>query len=113
MFSIEGGQAAGRRLVRRGGTGIICASDVLALGVIRTARREGLSVPEDISVVGFDDSALMSCTDPPLTTVRQPIETMGTSAVALLVSQIGGAPASTEELLFAAKVVLRRFTCPD
>src|SRR5436305_5250689 len=50
MFSIEGGQAAARRLVERGGTGIICASDLLALGVIRTARREGLTVPGDLSV---------------------------------------------------------------
>jgi DNA-binding LacI/PurR family transcriptional regulator len=112
MFSIEGGQAAGRRLVRRGGTGIICASDVMALGVVRTVRREGLSVPQDISVVGFDDSALMSCTDPPLTTVRQPIEKMGTSAVALLISQIGGAPVSSEELLFEPELVVRGSTGP-
>src|SRR6202022_4560663 len=98
IFSMEGGQAAGHRLLRRGATGVICASDVMALGVVRTARRESLSVPDDLSVVGFDDSALMSFTDPPLTTVRQPIELMGRSAVALLVNQIGGAPASREEL---------------
>ena len=112
MFSIEGGQAAGRRLVRRGGTGVICASDVMALGVVRTVRREGLTVPGDISIVGFDDSALMSCTDPPLTTVRQPIETMARSAVALLISQIGGAPVSSEELLFDPELVVRGSTGP-
>jgi len=66
-----------------GVTGIICASDVLALGAIRAARRAGLTVPGDVSVVGYDDSALLNCTDPPLTTVRQPIEPMGMSAVAL------------------------------
>ena len=82
MFSMESGQAAGRRLLRKGATGIICASDVIALGVVRAARREGYEVPDDVSVIGFDDSALMSCTDPPLTTVRQPIEAMGRSAVA-------------------------------
>jgi len=112
MFSIEGGQAAGRRLVRRHATAVICASDVMALGVVRTARREGLSIPEELSVVGFDDSALMSCTDPPLTTVRQPIETMGTSAVALLVGQIGGAAVSSEELLFEPELVVRGSTGP-
>ena len=72
----------------RGVTGVICGSDVLALGAIRAVRRAGLSVPGDVSVVGYDDSAFMNCTDPPLTTVRQPIESMGQAAVALLVNQI-------------------------
>src|SRR6476646_1774312 len=52
MFSMEGGHAAAGRLVRRGVTGLICASDVLALGAIRCARRLGLTVPDDVSVVG-------------------------------------------------------------
>jgi LacI family repressor for deo operon, udp, cdd, tsx, nupC, and nupG len=112
MFSMESGQAAGTRLLRAGATGVICASDVLALGVVRAARREGCGVPEDVSVVGFDDSALMSCTDPPLTTVRQPIEPMGRSAVATLVSQIGGAHVSTQELLFEPELVVRGSTGP-
>jgi DNA-binding LacI/PurR family transcriptional regulator len=112
VFAIEGGQAAGQRLLARGATGVICASDVMALGVVRAARRENLSVPNDVSVVGFDDSALMSLTDPPLTTVRQPIELMGRSAVALLISQIGGAPASSEELLFEPELVVRGSTGP-
>ena len=112
MFSMEGGQAAGVRLLRRGATGVVCASDVMALGVIRGARREGYGVPEHVSVVGYDDSALMSCTDPPLTTVRQPIEPMGRSAVALLVGQIGGAPVSSEELLFEPELVVRGSTGP-
>ena len=62
----------------------------MALGAIRAARRAGLSVPDDVSVVGFDDSALMNCTEPPLTTVRQPIEPMGRTVIELLVSQIAG-----------------------
>ena len=85
MFSLEGGQAAATRLIERGATGIVCASDPLALGAIRAARRAGLSVPADISVVGYDDSAFMNCTDPPLTTVRQPIEAIGRAAVAMLI----------------------------
>ena len=63
-FSLEGGHAAALRLIERGVTAIICASDPLALGAIRAARRSTLSVPGDLSVVGYDDSALMSCTDP-------------------------------------------------
>src|SRR6266478_5852271 len=68
LFSLEGGQAATSRLLRHGVTGVICGSDVLALGAIRAIRRAGLSVPSDVSVVGYDDSAFMNCTDPPLTT---------------------------------------------
>ena len=110
LFSVEGGQAATTRLLRHGVTGVICASDVLALGAIRAVRRAGLSVPDDVSVVGYDDSAFMNCTDPPLTTVRQPIEAMGKAAVALLVSQIENMAVYPEELLFEPELVVRGST---
>jgi DNA-binding LacI/PurR family transcriptional regulator len=111
-FSLEAGHAAGARLMAKGVTGIICASDPLAMGVIRAARRSGLGVPEDVSVVGYDDSILMACTDPPLTTVRQPIEAMGRAAVKLLVSQIDGTAAPSERLLFEPELVVRSSTAP-
>jgi len=110
LFSLEGGQAATTRLLRHGITGVICGSDVLALGAVRAVRRAGLSVPGDVSVVGFDDSAFMNCTDPPLTTVRQPIESMGKAAVALLVNQIENAAVYPEELLFEPELVVRGST---
>jgi LacI family transcriptional regulator, repressor for deo operon, udp, cdd, tsx, nupC, and nupG len=112
MFSMEGGQASAVRVLRKGATGVICASDVIALGSVRAVRRDGRDVPEDVSVVGFDDSLFMSCTDPPLTTVRQPIEAMGRGAVATLISQIDGAPVSSEELLFAPELIVRGSTGP-
>ena len=90
----------------------MCASDVLALGAMKAVRRLGLSVPADVSVVGFDDSAFMGSVDPPLTTVRQPIEAMGRAAVAALVAQIGGADAVSDELLFEPELVVRRSTGP-
>ena len=110
MFSLEGGHAAATRLIARGVTGIVCASDPLALGAIRAARRAGLSVPADLSVVGYDDSMFMSCTDPPLTTVRQPIEAIGRAAVAMLTGQIEGAAVSAEELFFEPEIVFRGST---
>jgi DNA-binding LacI/PurR family transcriptional regulator len=110
LFSLEGGQAASTRLLRHGVTGVICASDVLALGAVRAIRRAGLSVPGDVSVVGYDDSAFMNCTDPPLTTVRQPIESMGKAAVALLVNQIENVAVYPEELLFEPELVVRGST---
>jgi DNA-binding LacI/PurR family transcriptional regulator len=110
LFSLEGGQAATTRLLRHRVTGVICGSDVLALGAIRAIRRAGLSVPGDVSVVGYDDSAFMNCTDPPLTTVRQPIESMGKAAVALLVNQIENVAVYSEELLFEPELVVRGST---
>jgi DNA-binding LacI/PurR family transcriptional regulator len=112
MFSLEGGQAAATRILRQRVTGIICGSDVLALGAIRAVRRAGLRVPGDVSVVGYDDSWLLNCTDPPLTTVRQPIESMGKAAVALLVNQMESVSAHPETLLFEPELVVRGSTGP-
>jgi DNA-binding LacI/PurR family transcriptional regulator len=112
LFSLEGGQAAATRMLRLGVTGIICASDVLALGAIRAVRRAGLEVPADVSVVGYDDSGWLNCTDPPLTTVRQPIESMGKAAVALLVNQMEAAVVQHQELLFEPELVVRGSTGP-
>nr|WP_185007470.1 LacI family DNA-binding transcriptional regulator [Crossiella cryophila] len=112
MFSLEGGQAAAARLIERGVTGIVCASDPLALGTVRAVRRRGMAVPSDVSVIGYDDSAFMNCTDPPLTTIRQPIEAMGRAAVDLLAAQINGAEVTAEELLFEPELVVRGSTAP-
>jgi DNA-binding LacI/PurR family transcriptional regulator len=109
-FSLEGGHAAASRLISRGATAIVCASDPLALGAIRAAKRAGMSVPSELSVVGYDDSAFMSCTDPPLTTVRQPIEAIGRAAVEMLAGQIEGSTVSAEELFFEPEIVARGST---
>ena len=111
-YSLESGQAAATRLLAEGPTGIVCASDPLALGVVRAVRKSGRQTPADVSVVGFDDSALMSCTDPPLTTVRQPIELMGRAAIDLLVGQVSGADVVHDELLFEPELVVRGSTAP-
>lgn len=111
-YSLESGQAGATRLLQAGATGILCASDILALGAVRAARRLGLRVPEDVSIVGFDDSALMTCTDPPLTTNRQPIDAMGRAAVNLLVTLMEGGTAADEELLYETELVVRGSTGP-
>jgi len=109
-YSLEAGQAAAARLVQAGATGILCASDPLALGAVRAVRRAGKTVPGDVSIVGFDDSALMNAIDPPLTTVRQPIEPMGRLVIELLVAQLQGARPATEEYLFEPELVVRGST---
>ncbi|MEV5506926.1 LacI family DNA-binding transcriptional regulator [Streptomyces orinoci] len=110
LFTLEGGQAAAAALLDRGATAVVCASDMMALGVIREARRRGLQVPRDVSVVGFDDSPLIAFTDPPLTTIRQPVQSMGQAAVRALLEEIGGESAAHGEFVFLPELVVRGST---
>ncbi|MCI3928970.1 LacI family DNA-binding transcriptional regulator [Streptomyces sp. AN091965] len=110
LYTLEGGQAAATALIARGCTGIVCASDMMALGAVRAARQQGLEVPRDISVVGFDDSPLIAFTDPPLTTVRQPVQAMGQAAVRTLLEEVGGTPAPHSEFVFMPELVVRGST---
>ncbi|MDP9482137.1 MAG: LacI family transcriptional regulator [Chloroflexota bacterium] len=112
LYSLEAAQAGASRLIADGVTGIICASDPMALGAIRAARRAGKAVPDDVSIVGYDDSALMNCVDPPLTTVRQPIEAMGRMVIELLTRQMAGATVRPEEFFFEPELVVRGSTGP-
>ncbi len=112
LFSFEGGHAVASELIASGATALICGSDILALGAVRAARRAGLSVPGDVSIVGFDDSAFMNYTDPPLTTLRQPIDAMARAAVTLLVNQIDGNAPTPKELLHEPELVVRQSTGP-
>ena len=82
----------------------------MALGAIRACRGRGLSVPGDVSVVGFDDSPLIAFTDPPLTTVRQPVQAMVTAAVHTLLEDIAGAPGKHSELIFQPELIVRGST---
>jgi DNA-binding LacI/PurR family transcriptional regulator len=63
-----------------------------------------------VSVIGYDDSLFMACTDPPLTTIRQPIEAMGQATVSLLVNLVGGGDVPTDELFFEPELVVRGST---
>lgn len=84
LFSLEGGRAGVAALLESGATGIITASDLMALGAISGARAWGLSVPKDVSVVGYDGTSLVNLTSPTLTSVRQPVDRMATTVVSLL-----------------------------
>lgn len=108
LFTIEGGHASGHVLLDQGVTAIVCASDVMALGVIRAASERKLSVPGDISVVGFDDSDFASFTSPALTTVRQPVADISREAMRLLSSE--GSGATHNEYLFHPELMVRGST---
>ncbi|WP_225845097.1 LacI family DNA-binding transcriptional regulator [Streptomyces sp. HPF1205] len=110
LFTLEGGLAAAGELIAAGCTAVVCASDMMALGAIRSARQRGLSVPGDVSVVGFDDSPLIAFTDPPLTTIRQPVDAMSQAAVRALLEEIAGTPAPHSEFMFLPELVVRGST---
>jgi LacI family transcriptional regulator, repressor for deo operon, udp, cdd, tsx, nupC, and nupG len=112
LYGIEGGHVAGTRLLDAGATGIVCASDRMALGVMRAAREAGRAVPEDLSVVGFDDAGTNAWVDPPLTSVQQPFERMAAAIVRLLQESITDTEATPADLRFAPELVVRASTGP-
>ena len=92
-FTEEGGAAAMTRLLARPGRpvdAVFAASDLMAAGALRALRAAGRRVPDDVAVVGFEDSAVARYAQPPLTTVRQPIEEMGRQATRLLLAKVAG-----------------------
>ena len=109
-YSVEAGRVAAVDLIGRGCTGIIAASDFTALGVIRGARRLGLSVPGNISVIGYDGAPIMAFTGPPLTTIKQPVDALAGAAVRSLVEDIEGRPLPRTELLFQPELIVRNST---
>lgn len=106
-YTVEGGSTAAQALLDKGATGIVCGSDLMALGAIHAARQRGLRVPEDVSVVGSDDSLLVEFTDPPLTTVRQPVAPIANAAAQALLDQIGGSGPAASEIFFRPELVVR------
>ncbi len=115
LFTIEGGAKAAELLLNRGATAIVAASDIMALGAIRAIRDAGLRVPQDVSVIGYDDSLLVGFTDPPLTTIRQNVAAMSEAAVQALLDVIAGSSANVGEYLYRPELVVRGSTarCPS
>lgn len=93
-------------------TAIFAGCDASALGVLEAARRHGLRVPEDLSVVGYDDTYSALSTAPPLTTVRQPIIDMGRVALRTLLQQARGERPDSHHIQLATQLVVRESTAP-
>ncbi|HWC82926.1 MAG TPA: LacI family DNA-binding transcriptional regulator [Pseudonocardiaceae bacterium] len=91
-------------------TAIFAANDISAIAVVEVAGEMGLRVPEDLSVVGFDNIPESALNSPPLTTVNQPIRTMGQRAIELLVQLIRGEQTDTTHLTLATELVVRGST---
>lgn len=108
--TVDGGDRSVEALLDAGVTGIVAYNDLTAIGALRGLRRRGVAVPAEVSIVGFDDIEMASWTDPPLTTVRQPFEELGTWAVARVVAAIRGRSVETVRALLAPELVVRGST---
>ncbi|WP_405017498.1 LacI family transcriptional regulator [Kitasatospora sp. NBC_00070] len=108
-FTEEGGRVAMRELLERrpGLDAVFCASDVMAAGALQVLRAAGRRVPDDVAVIGFDDSIVARHTDPPLTSVRQPIEEMGRTMARLLLEEIAEQGRARRQVVLATELVVR------
>jgi DNA-binding LacI/PurR family transcriptional regulator len=105
---IEGREAMARLLSRpERPTAVFAASDVLAMGALAAARDQGLKVPEDVSVAGFDDIDFAAYCVPPLTTVRVPAYEMGQLAVRVLLDLINGGPGESRQYCLETDLIIR------
>jgi LacI family transcriptional regulator len=113
-FLIDGGRAAAAALLAlpEPPTAIFAFNDNMAVGALEAARARGLRVPQDLSVVGFDDSERAAIVTPTLTSVRQPLEEMGRVAVSLLTRLLEGQRVEALRLELATKLIVRESTAP-
>ncbi|MFI6698333.1 LacI family DNA-binding transcriptional regulator [Streptomyces sp. NPDC050509] len=108
-FTEESGRRAMTELLTRnpGIDAVFAASDVMAVGALHALRAVGRRVPEDVAVVGFDDSPIARHTDPPLTSVRQPVEEMGRTMARVLLETINDSSAAWQHVVLRTELVRR------
>jgi LacI family transcriptional regulator len=111
-FEHEGGFTRGGELLDLAGapSAVFAGSDQQAFGLYEAARQRGLRVPQDLSVVGFDDLPVARWVSPPLTTVRQPLAEMGRAAAQMLDDLIDGVPRRTNRVELATELIVREST---
>ncbi|MFE6234319.1 LacI family DNA-binding transcriptional regulator [Cellulosimicrobium sp. NPDC057862] len=113
-FYVDGGYEHGKALLSLPDrpTAIFAGSDMQALGVLRAARELGLRIPEDLSVVGYDDLPLAGWIGPELTTVHQPLHEMASTATRMLLDLARGGQPMNQRLDLATELVVRESTAP-
>jgi LacI family transcriptional regulator len=107
-FDRQSGYAGGRHLLRQNVDAIFSADDVAARGVFKALDEAGKRIPEDISVVGFDDLPFAHEMTPPLTTVRQPIAQVGGSAIRMLINVIENPSSEPSREILSTELVVRK-----
>jgi DNA-binding LacI/PurR family transcriptional regulator len=108
-FSLEGGRSAMERLLTRapGLDAVFAASDLMGVGALSALQSAGRSVPHDVAVIGFDDSPLAAQAQPPLSSVRQPIEEMGREMAQLLIRMVTSRERVARRVILATELVIR------
>ncbi|GHF22054.1 LacI family transcriptional regulator [Streptomyces werraensis] len=108
-FSLDSGVTAMAALLRDHPEvdGVFAANDLMAQGACHVLREAGRRIPEDVAVVGFDDSSVAVTCRPPLTTVRQPVEDMAAAMAGMLEEQVRGVRTAPRTLVFAPQLVVR------
>jgi DNA-binding LacI/PurR family transcriptional regulator len=115
IFAAESGRQEAKKLLElpEPPTAIFAASDTIAMGILNAAAERGISVPDQLSIVGFDDIAQSANTSPPLTTIRQPLAQLTAMAVGILADQQEGSVTATPTALeIATELVIRESTAP-
>lgn len=113
-FSIEAGERAIELLLSQGQSfsAVFCSNDEMAIGAMRALGAHGLRVPEDVSVVGFDDIRFARYTSPALTTVAQPKNALGREAMAMLIELLADPEVPPRKRVLSADLVVRGSTAP-
>ncbi|MHA2939327.1 DNA-binding transcriptional regulator CytR [Vibrio sp. RC27] len=113
-FSFEGGVVAAKQLLNLPvpPTAIFCHNDMMAIGVIQEAKRMGLKIPQDLSVVGFDDIKFAQYCDPPLTTVAQPKYEIGRQAMLMMLEVLRGNDVRAGSRLLETELIIRESVAP-
>ncbi|MCM2402763.1 LacI family transcriptional regulator [Rhizobium sp. S153] len=114
-YTVEFGRAAGRRFLDEGkpATAIFASSDEIAIGLIEVLRGQGVSIPGEVSIVGFDDVGPLHLFAPPLTAIRQPVRAIGERALSLLLETDWQQREDfTSEELLAIEIVVRNSVAP-
>ena len=111
-YRLESGRRAIRELLRSRAafTAVFASNDEMAVGVINELRTHGFRVPQDVSVVGFDDIVFADAADPPLTTIRQARREIGSRAMAMMIGILNGQQPDENEVLIDVELVVRGTT---
>lgn len=104
------GQKLGTEILKTDVTAVFCYCDTIAAGVMETCRRAGLSIPGQMSIVGFDDNFICEILYPPLTTVHQPEKEIGQQAMRMLINGLAGE--DVEDVMLDPSLVIRESTAP-
>jgi LacI family transcriptional regulator len=106
-FTESGGHAAMRHLLAHRPDAVFAASDIMAIGAMRAAREAGLRIPHDIAFIGYDDLPLATLTQPPLSTIRQPVFEFGIKAVELVIDLIQNGIHPEKQLMLDTELIIR------